>query len=362
MRKTFTKSAIITSLVVIVTLLAGFGLAGCRQAPAPAAQEAEGAQELAFSGPSDDVYHMLVFVTGVEYWVPVYEMFKEAGRQLGVQTVYSGTPEYDVNAQLTVLEQVIATNPKGIYLCPLQPDPFIEPINRAIDQGIAITTFATDSPKSNRHVFVTSDNRREGEFAADTLAEDMGGSGKVAVLENPGQLNHDIRVETFIERIENNWPDIEVVARAASNQDPDAAYSAVLTMAQNHPDLGGVFMPEASSGMGAAQASIELGGDVRVLCVDVNEQILDMIKAGELWGAINPNQGMQGYFGMLTLYVAANWERLGIDPMNEDIAMGRNPVTLPFVDNDLSVVTQENVEYYYLDSYLSGRGSRGVDE
>jgi ribose transport system substrate-binding protein len=362
LKKSSKKLLWVLVVTLSVALLTGIIGVGCQQAAAPAAAQAADADGASFYGNPDDVYHMLVFVTGVEYWIPVYEMFKEAGRQLNVKTVYSGTPEYDISKQLTVFEQVLATNPKGVYLCPMQPDPFIEPINRAIDSGIAITTFATDSPKSNRHVFVTSDNEREGIFAADALAEAIGGSGKVAVLENPGQLNHDIRIATFIQRIEDEWPNIEVVARAASNQDPDTAYSAVLTMAQNHPDLGGVFMPEANSGMGAATAAIELGGNIKVLCCDVNETILDLIKEGQLFGAINPNQGMQGYFGMVTLYVAANWEKLGVDPMNGDIDAGLNPVTLPFVDNGLTIVTEENVEYFYLDKYLEGRGSRGVEE
>lgn len=363
---------------LVISIIAVLGMAGCKATTADtaattaaeiegttAAEVVEGEETVAatqspFQGSPDEVYHMLVFVTGVEYWIPVYEMFKECGKQLGVKTVYSGTPEYDINKELTVFEQVVATNPTGIYLCPMQPDPFIEPINRAIDSGIAITTFATDSPKSNRQIFITSDNIREGTYAANRLAEEIGGKGKLAVLRNPGQLNHDIRCDTFIKTIKENWPDIKIVGDVASNQDPEKAYQAVLTMAQKDADLGGVFMPEANSGMGAAQAAEELGGKIKVLCCDVNKQILDMIKAGKIWGAINPNQGMQGYFGMLTLYVTAHPDL--VDPMNEDKAMGKNPVTLPFIDNGLSIVTAENVDYYYLDKYLERRGSKGVEE
>ncbi len=376
--KKVTRVAVLVLIISLVTVM-GFGCVAKTAETTAAAATSAGATtaeattavvagetdvaaetKSAFMGAPGETYHMLVFVTGVEYWIPVYEMFKECGKQLGVKTVYSGTPEYDINKQLTVFEQVIATNPTGIYLCPMQPDPFIEPINRAIDQGIAVTTFATDSPKSNRQIFITSDNVREGTYAATRLAEEIGGKGKLAVLRNPGQLNHDIRVDTFIKTIKENYPDITIVGDAASNQDPEKAYQAVLTMAQKDPDLGGVFMPEANSGMGAAQAAKELGGTIKVLCCDVNKQILDMIKAGEIWGAINPNQGMQGYFGMLTLFVTAHPEL--VDPMNEDKAMGKNPVTLPFVDNNLSIVTKENVDYYYLDKYLERRGSKGVEE
>lgn len=376
----YSKNKYLSIISLILTVIFVFSLifvgAGCKktttataaaETTAAAAETTTAAAETtaaagrsAFQGDPNEVYHMLVFVTGVEYWIPVYEMFKECGKQLGVKTKYSGTPDYDLQKELTVFEQVVATNPTGIYLCPMQPDPFIEPINNAIKAGIAITTFATDSPKSNRQIFITSDNVREGTYAADRLAEAIGGKGKLAVLRNPGQLNHDIRVDTFVKRIKENWPDIQIVGDAASNQDVQKAYQAVLTMAQKDPDLGGVFMPEANSAMGAAQASEELGGKIKILGCDVNKQILDMIKAGKIWGAINPNQGMQGYFGMLTLYVTAHPEL--VDPMNEDKAMGKNPVTLPFVDNNLSIVTKENVDYYYLDKYLERRGSKGVEE
>src|SRR5690606_15741263 len=81
----------------------------------------------AFKGDPSDTYYLVDFVSGVEYWFPVYEMFKQAGQQLGVETVYTGTPEYDVNKQVAVFEQVLAKNPKGIFLSPMNPDPFIEP-------------------------------------------------------------------------------------------------------------------------------------------------------------------------------------------------------------------------------------------
>lgn len=45
-------------------------------------------------------YVMNVMVSGVEYWFPVYEMFKQAGQQFGCETEYTGTPEYDVNKQI----------------------------------------------------------------------------------------------------------------------------------------------------------------------------------------------------------------------------------------------------------------------
>ncbi len=307
-----------------------------------------------------ELYAMNVMVSGVEYWFPVYEMFKQAAHQMGCETVYTGTPDYDVNKQIATFDQVLAKQPKGILVHPMNSDPFIEPINRAIAGGTAIVTFAADSPNSDRAAFITSNNDKEGLGAADAIAEAMGGKGEYAVLENPGQDNHDRRISAFIARMEEKWPDMKLVGRAASNQDPNKAYQAVLQLAQANPDLGAVFMPEANSAIGAAQASVELGGKIKVMCADVNAKILDMIKAGEVFGSINPNQGMQGYLGFMTLYLAAHPEL--IDPMNGDVAAGKNPMHIPYIDNGYAVVTKDNADSFYWDAYLKRRGTKGIDE
>lgn len=353
------RIALLLIVSLVMMMFAGCASGGTSEAE-PSTVATEGTEEETFLGSEEETYYMIVMVSGVEYWPPVYETFKQAGDLLGVKTVFTGTPEYDVNKELAVFEQVLAKKPAGIFVHPMNADAFIEPINRAVEMGIPVVTFAADSPKSNRQAYITSDNFKEGAMAADVIAEDMGYKGEVAVLENPGQDNHDRRIKAFIDRIESEYPDMEVVARAATNQDPNKAYQAVLTMAQAHPDLGAVFMPEASSGMGAAQAASELGTGIRVMCTDVNASVLDMIKAGEMWGAINPNQGMQGYFGMLALFSAAHADR--IDPMTDYLVTGKNPIDIPVIDNGLSVVTKENAEYFYLDKYLERTGSKGIEE
>ena len=71
----------------------------------------------------------------------------------------------DITKQIASFEQDLVTNPKGILLHPMQADPFIDPINRAIEAGVSVTTFAADSPKSKRTAYVTSDNLAEAAFA-----------------------------------------------------------------------------------------------------------------------------------------------------------------------------------------------------
>ena len=81
-----------------------------------------------------------------------------------------GTPDYDISKELTVFQQVLSKNPAGIIVHPMEPSSFIDPINQAIEQGVAVVTMAADSPESNRNAYVTSDNVKEGYAAADAIA------------------------------------------------------------------------------------------------------------------------------------------------------------------------------------------------
>ena len=180
---------------------------------------ASGSAQSKFACEPGETYIMNVMVSAHPYWVPVFEGFKQAATAMGCEVVFSGTPDYDITKQIASFEQDLVKSPKGILLHPMQADPFIEPINRAIDSGVSIVTFAADSPNSKRTSYITSDNLAEAKFAAEEIAKLLGGKGEYAVLENPGQSNHDLRVTAFIAYMEENFPEMKLVGRQASNQD-----------------------------------------------------------------------------------------------------------------------------------------------
>ena len=347
--------------VILTVVMMGFLIVACADEPAPPAPAADDAgTAMGLRGTPDQTFYMMQFLSGAEYWWPVYAMFKRAGQHLGVSTTFVDTPEYDVQSLLDAFEMTLARNPTGIMIAPICPDAFIEPINRAIAQGVAVITYGTDSPMSNRSAFITSDNVFEGQFAARQLAYEVGGQGAFMTLRNPGQLNHDTRVDVFRATIEAEFPGITLLDDVPTNMDVEAAYNAVMTVALMNPELNGVFTPDAQNGMGAARAAVELGTGIRVLCVDVSETVLDMIIAGEMWGALNPAQGMQGFWGMLLLFVSANPHL--IDPMDHRKAFGENPTFIPFMDNGLNIVTAETAEFYFIDRYIEYLGYNSLSE
>ncbi len=309
--------------------------------------------ESKFACEPGETYIMNVMVSGHPYWVPVYEGFKQAAEAMGCETIFSGTPEYDITKQVASFEQDLVKAPAGFLLHPMQADPFIEPINRAIDSGSAVVTFAADSPDSNRTSYITSDNLAEAKFAAEEIVKQIGDSAEYAVLENPGQSNHDLRVTALIDYMEANYPNMKLVGRQATNQDSNKAYTAVAAMVQANPNLGALWIPEAGSAEGAVAAVLEADADVLILHADVTPTTLEHIKAGNIHMSLNPNQGMQGYMGFVLTFMAAHPDL--IDPFNDYKVSGYNPMGVPFADNGFAVITKENADSFDLNTYMDGR-------
>lgn len=300
-----------------------------------------------------ETYVMNVMVLGHPYWVPVYQGFKQAAEAFGCETVFSGTPEYDITKQIASFEQDMIKQPAGILLHPMQADPFIEPINSAIASGTEIVTFAADSPNSNRTSYITSDNLAEAKFAAEEIVSQVGDSAEYAVLENPGQSNHDLRVTALIDYMEANYPGMKLVGRQATNQDSNAAYRATASILQANPNLKAMWIPEAGSAEGAVAAKLEAGSDVLVMHADVTPATLEHIKAGNIHMSLNPNQGMQGFMGFMAVHLANRSDVF--DPFNDWKTSGFNPVQIPFVDNGFAVITKDNAESFDLNVYMEGR-------
>ena len=300
-----------------------------------------------------ETYIMNVMVSAHPYWVPVYQGFKQAAEAMGCETSFSGTPDYDITKQIASFEQDLVKSPAGILLHPMQSDPFIEPINRAIESGVDVVTFAADSPKSKRTAYITSDNLAEAKFAAEEIVKQVGDSAEYAVLENPGQSNHDLRVTALIAYMEKNYPNMKLVGRQASNQDSNAANRATASMLQANPNLKAMWIPEAGSAEGAVAAVLEAKAKVLILHADVTPATLEHIKAGNIHMSLNPNQGVQGFMGFIATFLAAHPDLF--DPFNDYKVSGYNPMQIPFIDNGFAVITKENADSFDLNKYMEGR-------
>jgi len=303
------------------------------------------AQENVFVGDSNEEYYFVTFLTGIEYFKGLYEGFEEAGKLYGVKTIYTGTPEYDVNKEVTVFNQIVAKNPAGIAVAPANPKAFEEPIRKAMEKGITVLTCDADSPLSARYSFLGTGNYDAGVVAARYMANLINGEGEVAVLYLPGLFTLEERTAGFKDTIENEYPNMKVVQVANAGGDQTTAAKAMSSIMQAHTDLKGVFCPVSTAGVGAATVLNESNkvGKVKIVSFDSNRGTLDLIKEGVISATIVQNSWSMGFWSMNFLYFVKHDL---VNPVKDWKKYGMNPLP-PGVNTGVQVVTEENADIFY---------------
>jgi ribose transport system substrate-binding protein len=314
-------------------LLTASALVGAtRQAAAADAVTLRGVSPL-----PDERYVMVTFLSGIEFWVPARKGMEKAAAQLGVQSVYQGTEKYDAIDQARVLDQVIASKPAGILMTAQNADALRPSINKAVDAGISLVMFDSDSPKSKRYIFIAGDNYRIGRNAGESMAKLLGDKkgSKLMVVTTIGQLNMTQRAQGFTDAAKAAG--MEVVRTVEEGGSYEATYARTKEVLQAVPDLDGIF-DCGSMAPGAAKAVQEAKrlGATKIVGMDLDGALLDLIEKEQVSATMAQGAWHMGYWGLIMSYAVAHnmvdagipdWKADGLSPLPAYLDTGSYDVT-----------------------------------
>lgn len=303
----------------------------------------QGAQD-GLRGSVDEKYVMVTFQAGIEYWKSCLKGFEDAAEALNVSVEYRGATQYDLHEQITVLEQIIARKPAGIALSAINPQELSATINKAVEAGIPVVLFDSGAVTSKAYSFLATDNYNAGMTAARKMAELLNGKGKVAVITQPNQMNHQERTKGFTAAIRNEYPDMQVVAVEDGKGDQFASGKAASDILNKYPDVKGIFATQANGAVGIGDVILgrHLEEQVKVIGFDTDKGTLDMIKRGVVSATMAQGTWQMGYWSLQFLFHVKHGL---VHP-----AVGPNSEVSPlpqYVDTGITVVTERNVDNYY---------------
>lgn len=298
-----------------------------------------------FVGDKNKEFYMVTFLSGYSYWKGCYKGFEDAAKQFGVTPVYSGTTEYDVNDAITTLEQIIAKNPAGIAVTCMDAEAYQPVIDKAVEAGIPIVTFDSDSPKSKRITFLGTENYAAGAAAAKYIGEKLGGKGKVAAVTTTGQSNINERIQGFEETLAKDFPDIKLVQVVDAGADEVTAATNTGALLTNNKDLDYIFCALLLASTGTQQALAEAGltDQIKLVAFDTDNVTLDAIKNGAVEATVSQAPYAQGFWSMVYLYYI---ESGLIKPVDDWMAKGY-PTLPKTADSGAGIVTVETADNYY---------------
>ena len=184
--------------------------------------------------------------------------------------------------------------PSGIALSAIDSKALTSTINKAVEAGIPVVLFDADAPDSKAYSFLATNNYNAGVAAADKMAQLLGREGEIGIVTQPGQQNHDDRSEGFRDTLEQRYPGMSVVEIREGKGDTLVAKEAAADMLDKHPDLKGIFVTEASGGMGVADAVIgaDKANRITIIGFDTNKGTLDRISDGTIAATIAQGRGI----------------------------------------------------------------------
>ena len=299
-----------------------------------------------FEDHGDQTYYMVTFLSGYSFWQECWRGFQDAAELMGVEAKYGGTTEYDVNAAVTSLEQIIALKPTAMAVTAMDADAYKDPINNAIASGIPVVMFDSDSPESNRTTFLGTSNYAAGQTAANYIADKLGGKGRVACLTRTGQSNINERIQGFTEEIAAKYPDIEVVQVVDAGNDENEAASNMSSLLASDSDIDYIFAALQQAVLGTETALSEAGltGEVKIVGFDTDKTTLDSIKNGSVEATLSQSPYEEGFWSLIYAYMIANQQYI----KSADDWYSKGYPSIPASgDSGCAVVTAENADLYY---------------
>ena len=191
--------------------------------------------------------------------------------------------------QVKIMEDLIARHVSGIAISVNEPKSVEGVIKQAIDAGIKVVTFDSDSAGSARSLYIGTINKQAGVTMGNSMAVKLGGKGKVAIITGQlGASNLNERIDGVKEALAA-FPDIQIVATEGTEDDLAKAVSVTEAILRGNPDLAGIFGMSQVGGPAVAkvmaqQEFADRKGAVAVFAFDDLPDTIQGVKDGYING------------------------------------------------------------------------------
>jgi ribose transport system substrate-binding protein len=234
-----------------------------------------------------------------QFWQAVRAGAEQAAEDCGVEISFEGPEsESQVDRQLEMLQAALSRNPDALVFAALDSQAAIPLLEEADAEGIPVIGFDSGVDSDILLATAATDNIAAAAAAADKMAELIGGAGQVAVIAHDQTSRTGIdRVDGFVNRIEEAYPDIEVVSVQYGGGDHLRSTDLARSIILGNPELKGIFGANEGSAIGVLNAVLELDAtaDVVVIGYDSGLAQIEAVAAGQMAGAISQNPIGIGY-------------------------------------------------------------------
>jgi simple sugar transport system substrate-binding protein len=261
------------------------------------------------------------------FWSVVKNGVDQAAADLGITVQYNAPQTFDMPAMADLIDSAVAAEPDGIVISLPDPDALGDAVSAAVDAGIPVVSINSGVDAYADLGILTHVGQTEfiaGQGAGQRMAE-SGVTNTICVNQEVGNAALDQRCDGFADGL-GGIPS-EVVA--VDLGDPTGAENAIAAALDADDTIDGI-LTLGPTGAAPALAALEGREGIQLATFDLSPEVLTAINDGTVLFAIDQQQYLQGYLGVL---IVTQFAQYGLLPGG-----GQPILTGP------GFVTQENAE------------------
>ena len=325
-------TSLLLMLVILFSITACGGSTGETQQPAesqPDASDAPAPDDNSGDGAeSNDIIIGASFGQNVHpFFVAMQLGIEQACQDLGISNLNFLAADGSLETQVSQIENLVTMGCDAILLNPYDSDGVANAVADASRAGVKIITMDIDCAGSD--AFVASNNVLVGEMLGDYIIEQLGGTGKIAIIDGISVTSLKDRSEGFLGKIAAS--DIEIVAEQYAAMERSTSLEAAETILQANPDIKAFVGVNENSGMAILSAVTAAGrlDDIIITTVDATSENLAAIRDGKVEVGVSQNPYLMGY-----------------QAVEQAVRMKKGENVEKFVEVEVSYMTKENVQEF----------------
>jgi ribose transport system substrate-binding protein len=259
--------------------------------------------------------------------------FAQAGKALGVKTLWLTSTTFDVAQQSNITESALSTpGLKAVSVVAADPNSMEGALRLAAKKGLAVTQMAGCSPSSVSSVCFDTNPYPMGEQAAQEMAKLLHGKGDVVIATGTVEnVNDTQRQEGFSNYVKAHYPNMHVVQVIDNCDEADNTVNCAQEAVSAHPNMSGYYGVGDQATEGALSVFPKAHIHPVVAAVDDDSYTIAGIKSGVITFSLVQPPYCQGYLMVLVPYL--------------EIYKHLYP-TVKYVDTGSFLVNKSNVNTY----------------
>jgi ribose transport system substrate-binding protein len=257
----------------------------------------------------------------------------------------------DTAKQITDVQTLLTQGASGIFLIPRDSDAIVPAIEQANQADVPVVAVDTAVNGGDVYMNVVADNVLMGEDACKQLGEVLGGAGSILeLMGDPGTAPGAERHAGFVDCMESDYPDIDVITRKADWVTAKAAEAAQAVLSTTSVDAiylasDSVMLEAVMNVMKNLDMLVPAGeaDHIAIATIDGSSGALEAVRDGFVDAVIS--QPINGYaeFGVEYMQAALAGETQEPGPTDHDSVIVKYKGSLADkLPSD--VVTSENVD------------------